>query len=163
MNSPTGVAVDEAGNVYIADSNNHRIRVVSTNGVITTIAGNGNTIYSGDGGAATNASLYYPRDVILDQSGGLFIADSSNSRIREVNLSSGIIVTVAGNGTAGYGGDNGPATAAQLNHPNAVAVDATGNLFIADSSSSRSHKRSFHLSLGHCAGQLRESLHCGHD
>lgn len=138
MNSPNGVAVDEAGNVYIADSNNHRIRVVSTNGVITTIAGNGNTIYSGDGGAATNASLYYPRDVILDRFGGLFIADSSNGRIRQVHPN-GIITTVAGGGTGGRG-DGGAATNARFIYPWGIALDNSSNLFIADMTDNRIRK-----------------------
>ena len=109
------------------------------NGVITTVAGNGTNGYSGDGGAATNAQLNYPTRVAVDASGNLFIADSGNSRIREVQVN-GIISTVAGNGTNGYSGDGGAATNAQLNSPGGMAVDASGNLFIADLANNRVRK-----------------------
>jgi hypothetical protein len=100
--------------------------------VITTVAGNGTAAYGGDGGQATVAELYNPTGVTADNSGHLFIADFYNHRIREVNLSSGLITTVAGNGTEGYAGDTGPATAAEIAFPWAVAVDSSGDLFIAD-------------------------------
>ena len=132
---PVDVTVDSSGNLYIADQDNHRIRHVDTNGIITTVVGNGTTSYSGDGGAATNASLRFPRGVTLDAAGNLFIVDSGSSVIRKVDTN-GIITTVAGNGTAGYSGDGGAATNASLNQPNSVAVDALGNLFIADSGNS---------------------------
>jgi sugar lactone lactonase YvrE len=136
LGSPNGVAVDASGNLFIADTGNQRIREVSTNGIITTVAGNGTEGYSGNGGAATNASLYYPDGVAADASGNLFIADNLNSCIRKVNTN-GIITTVAGNGTWGYSGDGGAATNAQLHFPYGVAVDASGNLFIADTSNHR--------------------------
>ena len=136
---PNGVAVDAFGNLFIADSYNHRIRQVSTNGVIATVAGNGTAGYLGDGGAATNARLYYPNGVAVDAFGNLFIADSYNHRIREVSTN-GVIATVAGNGTAGYLGDGGAATNARLYYPNGVAVDAFGNLFIADTVNRRIRK-----------------------
>ena len=126
-----GVAVDAAGNLFIADSDNDVIRKVSTNGIITTVAGNTTWDYSGDGGAATNASLNYPGGVAVDVSGNLFIADTYNHRIRRVNTN-GIITTVAGNGTVAYSGDGGAATNASLDYPGGVAVDVSGNLFIAD-------------------------------
>ena len=126
---PAGVAVDFAGNLYIADERNNRIREVS-NGVITTVAGNGTPGFSGDNGPATRAELYDPAGVAVDFAGNLYIADGRNNRIREV--SNGLITTVAGNGTAGYSGDNGPATSAQLNFPSGVAVDSAGNVFITD-------------------------------
>ena len=110
--SPLGVAVDSAGNLYIADTDNHRIRKVS-NGVITTVAGNGTAGFSGDNGPATSAQLNYPAGVAVDSAGNLYIADTDNNRIRKV--SNGVITTVAGNGTLGFSGDNGPATSAQLN------------------------------------------------
>ena len=133
LNSPTGVAVDAAGDLFIADSGNNRIREVNlATGMITTVAGNGTGGYSGDGGPATAAELDYPEGVAVDAAGDLFIADSDNNRVREVNLSTGMITTVAGNGTDGYSGDNGPATAAELNYPEGIAVDAAGDLFIAD-------------------------------
>jgi NHL repeat len=112
LNSPVGVALDSAGNLYIADGNNARIRQVS-GGTITTIAGNGNPGFSGDGGLATSASLNFPAGVAVDSAGNLFIADQYNQRIRMV--SGGTITTEAGNGTAEFSGDGGPATSASLN------------------------------------------------
>ncbi|MGA2177433.1 MAG: PKD domain-containing protein [Verrucomicrobiota bacterium] len=137
--SPGGVAVDAFGNLFIADNGNNRIRKVGTNGIITTVAGDGTAGYSGDGSAATNAELRNPCAVAVDASGNLFIADESNQRIRKVGTS-GIITTVAGNGTDGYSGDGGPATNAELYSPCDVAVDASGNLFIVDESNQRIRK-----------------------
>jgi uncharacterized protein (TIGR03437 family) len=139
---PGGVAVDSAGNLYVADQNNFRIRKVS-NGVITTVAGNGMPGYSGDNGPATSAKLYGPVGVAVDSAGNLYIADQPNNRIRKV--SNGVITTVAGNGpdlygNGGYSGDNGPATSARLNWPEGVAVDFAGNLFIADYRNNRIRK-----------------------
>ncbi len=128
---PAGVAADASGNLFIADTDNNRVRKVSAAGVITTVAGDGTYGYSGDGGAATGAELGYPSGVAVDSAGNLYIADTNNNRIREVS-SGGIITTVAGNGTCCYGGDGGPATSAELSYPRGVAVDAAGDLFIAD-------------------------------
>jgi hypothetical protein len=139
LNYPQGVAVDTSGNLFIADQLNYRIRKVGTNGIITTVAGNGIGGYSGDGGAATDAGLYWPTGVALDASGNLLIADYGNNRIREVGTN-GIITTVAGNGNSGYSGDGGAATDAELNYPGGVAVDASGNLFIGDTSNNRVRK-----------------------
>ncbi|NQT70398.1 MAG: hypothetical protein HQ552_12545 [Desulfobacteraceae bacterium] len=136
---PEGVAVDNAGNLYIADDSNHRIRKVDTSGVITTVAGNGSGGYSGDNGPATNARLYYPRRVAVDNAGNLYIADYRNHRIRKVDTN-GVITTVAGKGSKGYSGDNGPATDARLNIPQDVAVDSAGNRYIADTYNSRVRK-----------------------
>ncbi len=128
---PAGVSVDSKNNVYIADSYNQTIREV-TSGTINTIAGIGQRGgYSGDGGPATAAQLYYPDGVTVDSSGNVFIADTSNCRIREVNALTGNISTVAGTGACGYTGD-GPATEEALANPAGVRVDANGNLFIAD-------------------------------
>jgi len=135
--SPSSVAVDAAGNLYIADCWNHRIRKVSTKGIITTVAGNDHYGYSGDGGMATNASLSFPCRVTVNSSGNLFIAEGN--RIRKVNTN-GIISTVAGNGSKDYSGDGDLATAAGLHSPTAVAVDAAGNLFIADRDINRIRK-----------------------
>ena len=135
---PRGLAVDGAGNLFIADTQNHRIRKVDSSGVITTVAGNGTSGFSGDGGPATEASLAAPGGVAVDSAGNLFIADHDNHRIRKVDAA-GIISTVAGNGrarartqTQGLGGDGGPATAANLDSPGGVTVDGAGNLFIAE-------------------------------
>jgi uncharacterized protein (TIGR03437 family) len=133
LNHPYGVAVDAAGNVYIADSNNNRIRKVSTDGTITTVAGNGTAGFSGDGGPAVNAQLNRPWDIAVDSSGDIFIADYNNQRIRLVDAS-GNITTIAGTTGLGYSGDGGAATSAKLNYPTGVAVDlSNGNVYIADS------------------------------
>jgi sugar lactone lactonase YvrE len=134
LNFPTGVAVDSAGSLYIADSINNRIRKVS-NGLITTVAGNGTSGFSGDNGPATSAQLSQPPGVAVDFVGNLYIADYFNNRIRKI--SNGVITTVAGNGMQGFGGDNGPAISAQLNGPNGVAVNAAGNVYIADEFNNR--------------------------
>ena len=139
LNNPVGVAVDGAGNLYIADSQNHRIRKVATSGIITTVAGNGTTSNSGDGGLATASGFNYTAGVALDGTGNLYIADQGNHRIRKV-ATNGIITTVAGNGTAGYSGDGGAATAANLANPASVVVDGTGNLYIADFGNNRIRK-----------------------
>ena len=126
-----GVAVDSFGNVYIADTSNSAIRMIS-NGIITTVAGiGGQGGYSGDGGQATSAKLRAPQSVTVDASGNLYIADMLNERIRRVDTS-GIITTVAGTGTAGFSGDGGTATAAMLSTPVGVGVDASGAVYVAD-------------------------------
>ena len=125
----TGVAVDSAGDLYIADFYYDRIREIS-NGVITTVAGNGTQGFGGDNGPATSASMFWPGAVAVDAAGNLYIDDCYNNRIRKV--SNGVITTVAGNGTPGLSGDNGPATSAQLNSPGAIAVDSAGSLYIVD-------------------------------
>lgn len=132
---PTGIAVDVAGNLYIADSNNDRIRKVDVNGIITTVAGSG-LGYSGDGGPATSAHMYSPQAVAVDAAGNLYIADSYNNRIRKVDVN-GTITTVAGNGMNGFSGDGGAAINAEIRDPKAVAVDAAGNLYIADNRNNR--------------------------
>jgi len=130
--NPSGVAVDASGNLYIADTSNNCIRQVDTSGIIETVAGDGTEGYSGDGGPATEAKLRWPRGVAVDASGNLYIADTSNHCIWQVDTS-GIITTVAGDGIEGYSGDGGPAVQASLFDPRGVAVDASGNLYIADS------------------------------
>ncbi|HEV7347806.1 NHL repeat-containing protein [Telluribacter sp.] len=140
LNSPTGVTVDAAGNIYIADGGNHRVRKVATNGVISTIAGNGTPGFSGDGGVANRASLNNPFCVVVDKAGNLYIADKDNHRIRKVSVRENKISTMAGTGTAGHNGDGKAATSAHLNMPAGVAVDASGNIYIADSGNHRIRK-----------------------
>jgi sugar lactone lactonase YvrE len=134
LSLPSGVAVDTRGNLYIADTNNHRIREVS-NGTITTIAGDGEELYAGDGAAATAAALDSPTSVAVDATGNVYIADRLNQRIRMV--SAGIITTLAGASTAGFSGDGAASTAATLAKPSGVSVDAAGNVYIADTDNQR--------------------------
>ena len=133
LKTPMGVAVDPAGNLYIADYGNHLIRKVDASGIITTIAGDGTPAYGGDGGAPTAAHLNYPYAVALDSAGNLYIADRDNNVIRKLDVA-GNISTVAGKYSAGAGfsGDNGAATDAQLSGPMGVATDKAGDLYIAD-------------------------------
>jgi sugar lactone lactonase YvrE len=131
LNQPVGVAVDRAGNLYIADFQNQRIRKVTPGGAISTYAGSGGYAFSGDGGPATSAQLAGPFGVALDPAGNLYIADRGNFRIRKVTTG-GMISTYAGSGGYAFSGDGGPATAAQLNSPEGVALDPVGNLYIAD-------------------------------
>jgi hypothetical protein len=131
LNGPYRVTVDAAGNVYIPDSGNSRVRKVSPNGIITTVAGNGKSAYSGDGGLATAASLEYPEAVAFDSAGNYYIADEEANVIREVSPA-GTISTAVGTGAANYSGDNGPAARATLDGPVGVQVDAAGDLYISD-------------------------------
>jgi len=124
--------MDHSGNVYLSDSKANRVHMISPSGAVSTIAGNGTTGYSGDGGPATAAPLDGPTGLAVDSSGALYIADYQDSRIRKV--SGGTITTVAGNGKCGYSGDGGPAIGAEVCWPSGLAVDSSGNLYIADSS-----------------------------
>jgi len=138
ISSPTGVAVDAAGNTYFGDMFNNCIRkVTASTGIISTVAGTGNAGFSGDGGLATSAKLYYPYGVAVDAAGNIYIADEANDRIRKVTASTGDISTVAGTGTTGYSGDGYLATSAELYWPHSVAVDSASNLYIADEDNNR--------------------------
>ncbi|HUP70393.1 MAG TPA: DUF6531 domain-containing protein [Acidimicrobiales bacterium] len=134
--SPAGIELDYPGNLYIADFNNGRVRKVATNGVITTVAGNGTAGFGGDGGPATSASVWSPNGIAIDRAGNLFIADTRNQRVRKVDTA-GTITTVAGNGNFGFSGDGGPATAASFRYPDDVAIDGAGNVAIADQDNHR--------------------------
>jgi sugar lactone lactonase YvrE len=139
LSNVAGLAVDSAGNLYIADYGNSRVRMVTLGGTISTVAGNGFPGYSGDNGLATNAQLSGPSGLAMDSAGNLYIADAGGNRVRVVS-STGFISTLAGSGQAGYSGDGGSAAAAQLNAPAGVAVDAAGNVYIADTYNNRVRK-----------------------
>jgi sugar lactone lactonase YvrE len=131
--------VDGSGDVFVADSGSNVIREVRADHILATVAGTGARGFSGDGGAATSASLFGPVAVAVSADGSLYIADTNNNRVRKIDHG-GNIVTIAGDGTAGYAGDGGPATRAQLNEPRGLAFDSAGNLYIADSVNNRIRK-----------------------
>ena len=132
LNGPFGIALDGYGNIYVADAGNQCIRKINASGIISTIAGNTTAGFSGDGGSATMAQLNNPNDVKVDLAGNVYISDANNHRVRKVDQSTGIIVTLAGSGAPGYAGDGGAATAATLYMPRGLFIDSIGNLFIAD-------------------------------
>lgn len=138
LRQPRGLFVDKNDKLYIADSGNNRIRVVDiATGIINTVAGTGFAGYTGDGAIASTLSLNNPISVAVDTNLNLFIADSSNHRVRRVDGATQIMTTLAGNGTAGFGGDDGPSASSQLSNPTGVAVDGLGNVFIADQNNQR--------------------------
>ena len=139
LSLPRGLGVDPVGNVFIADSNNNRVRKVDATGMITTVAGTGVAGFAGDGGPATSAQLNFPRSIAFDRSGALLVVDTRNHRVRKVD-GAGTVTTLAGDGVAAFGGDGGPATAAHLNVPYGVAVGPNGDVFIADSENARVRK-----------------------
>jgi len=136
LGRPVALTLDVAGNLYYVDSVNQCVRRIDTNGIITTVAGNGVQAFAGDGGPAISASLAFPLGIALDSRGNMYVADANNNRIRMIN-SSGIITTVAGDGSGGFSGDGGQAVNASLNIPSDVAVDGAGNLYIADAGNNR--------------------------
>jgi len=137
LDLPHGVAFDPAGNLYIADTNNHVIREVNLAGTVTMVAGDGEQGYAGDGGPATSALLDSPAGVAVDSNSNIYIADTHNHAIREVLASNGNISTIAGIGGPGFSGDGSTATGAALDYPTAVTVDSTGNVYIADTNNHR--------------------------
>jgi trimeric autotransporter adhesin len=139
LTHPYGIAIDGSGNVYIADRGNNCIRKITAGGTITSIVGNGINAYSGDNGPATAAELAGPAGVAVDVSGNVYIGDAGNNRVRKVD-NSGIITTIAGNGTGGYNGDNIPATDAELSGPRGIALDGNGDIYVADPGNNRVRK-----------------------
>jgi sugar lactone lactonase YvrE len=138
IDSPTGLAIDSAGNLYLADTHNHIIRkITASTGTITTIAGNGSSGFSGDTAPATSATLALPHGLSLDATGNLYLADTENHRIRRIDAISGVITTVAGDGTQAFSGDNGPAIAASLDSPNATSLSPANLLTLSDTGNQR--------------------------
>jgi trimeric autotransporter adhesin len=141
LNYPMGIFVDKIGNIYIADHTNNKIRKIDTSDIITTVAGNEQQGFGGDGGLATAAELYFPSSVCTDSFGNIIIADTYNQRVRKIDIVTGIISSVAGSGPGysgqGFSGDGGFGTAAELDFPFGVSVDKTGNIYIADDKNNR--------------------------
>jgi Leucine-rich repeat (LRR) protein len=148
LNNPQGLAIDDAGNLYIADTNNHRIRKVDNSGIITTVVGTGESGYAGDDEPAIAAQIKKPTAIVFDHNKDFYIADSGNHRIRKIRYEQGteplnansIITTIAGDGRSGYGGDHGPATQARFSEPSGLVVDSENNLYIADTKNQRIRK-----------------------
>jgi sugar lactone lactonase YvrE len=152
IDSPTGLAADAAGNLYLADTHNHRIRRIdAATHIITTIAGNGALGSSGDNAAASAASLALPHCLTIDPNGNLYLADTANHRIRRIDATTGIITTIAGTGTQGFSGDTGPATAATLDSPRAATLTAS-QLTLADTNNNRVRQLSPTATINTIAG-----------
>lgn len=132
INNPFGVVRGPDGNLWFCEYGGQRIRTIARDGTIRTVVGNGTTGYSGDGGPALSASLNLPHEIRFDRAGDLYIVDMQNHAVRKVVLSTGLITTIVGNGKPGYSGDDGPASAAQLNQPHSIQFDPAGDLFICD-------------------------------
>jgi sugar lactone lactonase YvrE len=146
LNQPKSVAVDSKQNIYVADSRNQRIRVINTDGIIDSVAGTGKLGYGGDGGLPLQADFHMQESnenpepggsITTDLEGRVYLADTYNHRIRRIDLAAGTVTTIAGNGTAGFGGDGGPATQAALNYPRDIELGPDGRLYIADTDNHR--------------------------
>jgi hypothetical protein len=137
LSSPYGLALDSTGTLFIADENNNRIRKIDGSGIITTVVGDGTSGFGGDNGPATAAQIRRPSAIAFDASDNLYIADTDNHRIRRVDQATGIITTIAGDGVAGFAGDGGPATAAQMRFPRGVAIGPDDTIYLSDSNSNR--------------------------
>ncbi len=131
LNTPVGLTVDGAGDLFIGDRENQRVRKVSADGIMSTLAGDGDTTFGGDGGPATKASLYWPLNTAVDAAGDVYIADDNHNRVRKVTPD-GTITTVIGDGVPASSGDGGPAARARVNDPEGVVVDAAGNLYVSE-------------------------------
>lgn len=151
LNQPSGLAVDSSGSIYIADTNNHRIRRLSNTGILTTVAGTGANAFAGDNGPASLASLSYPVGLAIDSNGDLLIADAGNNRIRKLANSTGLITTVAGS-AYGSGGDGGQALLASFYFPTGVAVDSGGSIYVADTGNNAVRKISSNGVISKFAG-----------
>lgn len=149
--NPAGFCIDQVGNIFIADALNHRVRKVTPEGIVTTLAGTGEAGYSGDNGAATSARLNRPSAVTVDTAGTVYVSDTGNQRIRAIGPD-GLIRTIAGTGAAGFGGDGGPGASAQLNNPRGIAVDESGNVFVADAGNARIRRIDSQGSISTIAG-----------
>jgi trimeric autotransporter adhesin len=144
LSNPSALTGDAEGNIYVLDAGNGRIRKIGADGIITTLAGNGRSGYSGDSGPAVEATFRPfgpagPSSIAIDSSNNLYIADQGNQRIRRIGAD-GIIITIAGTGEAGFNGDGGNPDEAKLNNPAGLAIDAAGNLYVADSGNHRIRK-----------------------
>jgi sugar lactone lactonase YvrE len=151
FNGPGSLKFDRFGNLYVSDLFNNRIRMVNTAGIITTIAGTGVSVNNGDGGLATAAGVYNPYGIVFDNTGNLYFTEYEGNRIRKINTA-GIITTIAGNDTAGFRGDSGLAINAEVNHPDDIAIDASGNLYITDQGNQRVRKITTDGSINTIAG-----------
>ena len=139
LRSPSDVAVDRDGNLYLTEWHGHRVRKIDPFGIVSTLAGTGDWGFSGDGGQATQAMLNHPFAIAADALGNLYVAEREGKRIRRIDPS-GVITTFAGTGVRGYSGDGGPATLARLEHPLGVATDSAGNVYVAEDDGERVRK-----------------------
>ncbi|MDJ0646820.1 MAG: hypothetical protein QNJ57_12630 [Flavobacteriaceae bacterium] len=138
LNSPTGLAIDSKGNLFISDSGNERVRKINlATGIISTVAGTGRTGFSGEGLAASKAKLSNPLGLAVDKEDNLYVVDRGNNRIRKIDAESGLITTVVGTGKSGFSGDGGLAKNARLSNPTGIAFDASDNLYIVDRGNNR--------------------------